>query len=146
MDITYLKRHKNAFSRLVSNETVIVQLPKGQMVVLNNSASVIWSLADGNITKDEIIAKAGELISGATPENLEVFINELVEKELLDTSPSASPCENDAMMPQIESEDAPIIKTSEPLETLAGICDSAHSGGMTCMTSFETCGMDINVA
>jgi hypothetical protein len=146
MDATYLKRHKNAFSRLVSNETVIVQLPKGQMIVLNNSASAIWSLADGSTTKDQIISKACKIIPGAECENLESFINELIEKELLTTTSSASPCENNAIMPEIKSDDAPTIKSSEPLETLAGVCDSAHSGGMTCMTSFETCGMDINIA
>lgn len=72
-------RKKDSIWRDVDGETVIISADSTCMHVLNETASVIWSLLDGNHDHDSIAtAVAAEF--GEDVENVKLDINDCIEQ------------------------------------------------------------------
>ena len=78
--------HPQVASRLVDGEAVIILPQSGQIVVLNEVGSRIWDLADGRHSVGQIaeaIAAEYEVTAEQAIRDVEGFVRQLVEKEML---------------------------------------------------------------
>jgi len=111
----YYGRRADVAGRVVEGEAVLVKLPEGMLYVLNPSASRIWIMADG-------VRSGTELAEGKDPAAVAGFLREMAELGLLERTSSPGPEPEDfpqeAEVPP--SSEAPAIRISEPVETLAG--------------------------
>lgn len=82
----YPTPHPQAISRTVEGEAVIVLPESGQVGILNEVGTKVWELADGRRSLEEIVAAVVEEFE-VTPEqarqDVDAFVRELVEKEML---------------------------------------------------------------
>ncbi len=124
--MTYPTRSSRTAWRLVDGEVVIADPEGGMAYVLNASASAAWLLADGS---RDPAAIAAELEVDWEAEIAGLF-DELAASgvvELADTGGPADPAPP-RVVPGLQDA-PPRILSSEKLEVLATVCDSAHSGG-----------------
>ena len=138
----YYKHAEETASRLVAGETVIVRLPDAEMTVLSESGGAVWALADGTSTGMEIAAALQAHYGLSEPPAIQAFLDELLERGLLATAGSAVPSPARAEpLPEAGTYAPPAVRVAEPLETLAGGCDSAFTGEPTadCRTSALGC-------
>jgi hypothetical protein len=86
MSETYPASHPQAISRIIEGEAVIVLPESGQVGVLNEVGTRVWELTDGRRSLEEIVAAIVEEFE-ITPErarqDVDAFVQELVEKEML---------------------------------------------------------------
>ena len=78
--------HPQVISRTVEGEAVIVLPESGQVGVLNEVGTRVWELADGRHSLEEIvavIAEEFEVTSEQARQDVDAFVQELVEKEML---------------------------------------------------------------
>ena len=114
----YYRRSTGVASRVVDGEAVLVKMPEGMLHVLNPSASRMWVRADG-------ARPASELARGVDEAAAAEFLSRMTELGLMEVAPApgaeAAPFSQDADI--APSTEAPEIRASEPVETLAsGTC------------------------
>ncbi|MFW5857689.1 MAG: PqqD family peptide modification chaperone [Planctomycetota bacterium] len=122
----YLRPTDGMAARWVERELVAVHCRDGRMTVLNEAGGVLFALADG--TRDatalaQALQASYELPAAPT---VDTFLSELIEAGLLQAAPEASTARHLVDTPDaVGSYAPPAIHAAEPLETLAGACDSA---------------------
>lgn len=136
----YYRPTSHTTSRLVGDEVVIVKLPACEMTVLNASGSLVWLALDGSRDESDLAALLQKQFSLTPPPELADFLTTLEELELISATDTASA--NSKPLPDLPETNSPYtqpaIKTSEPIETLAGLCDSSWGGFAGCQ-SFGIC-------
>jgi hypothetical protein len=111
----FYARSPDVASRVVDGEAVLVKMPEGVLYVLNGSASRMWARADG-VRGIEDVAEGVDLNEART------FLGGMAELGLLERTPSPRGAP-EAFPQDIDlppSREAPAIRASEPVETLAG--------------------------
>ena len=126
-------RSRRAAWRSVDGEVVIADPVSSTAIVLNACAGAAWRLADGSRDRGEI-ARLLEL--GAEGRRaLDSVLGELVASGLVEISPERAPAEGEPPeLPEGGFTEAPAILSAEPLEVLATVCQSTHSGNIGCRT------------
>ena len=103
-------------SRVVDGEAVLVKMPEGILHVLTPSATRMWVRADGT-------RSGRDLAEGLDPPAADAFLVRMTELGMLERTP-APLAEARASPQEVElapSTEAPEIRVSEPVETLAGL-------------------------
>jgi hypothetical protein len=80
------KPNPNVVGRIVDNEAVLVLPGKGEVKVLNEVGSFIWSLVDGRRSIKEIAAQINADFKISLPEaekDALVFIQQLIDKGIV---------------------------------------------------------------
>jgi len=133
-------------SRPVGGEEVVVSPRAGKVWALNAAGAFLWELADGSLELDELaglLALARGTDRGQALEEMEVFTDDLVARGLL--AWRQVPCAGGARArraaehPPRELAEPPRVLVEEPLQVLAGGCDSAHNGNWGACMSFGSC-------
>ncbi len=124
----YYRRSKDVASRVLDGEAILIKMPENLFFTLSPSGSGIWVRADGT-------RRVAELCKGPDESVVQAFLDEMTSRGLLERSstPAESPdvFPQDVNLPETYAE-APEIRTCEPIEVLAGVCNSAWDGQMGC--------------
>jgi hypothetical protein len=137
----YLIHSPGLASRRIGDEEVIVSPRAGKVWSLNQAGALIWELADGSVERDELAATLAEC-RGVEPEaagrELDGFAETMTQLGLATwrqvPGVRGNRSRRAAERPPRELAEAPKMLHEEPLQVLAGACDSSHSGqGAACM-------------
>lgn len=82
----YPKVKVGAVSSLVENEMIVVLPEKGQVKVLNDVASQVWNMLDGNNSIEQIVNKISveyEIAEDSIQDDILQFIQVLVDKDMV---------------------------------------------------------------
>jgi hypothetical protein len=114
----------------MDGEAVLVKMPEGLLYVLNPSASRMWTRADG-------VRGAGDLADGADPDEAREFLGCMKGLGLLERSdsPRGAPDVFPQDVDLAPSREAPVIRESGPIETLAGPSCNAMIPGCEIISS-----------
>jgi len=113
-------------ARWVERELVAVHCRDGRMTVLNEAGGVLFALADGSRDATALAQALQVRYELPAAPTVDTFLSELVEAELLQATAEASTARHLVNAPAAVGPYAPpAIHAAEPLETLAGACDSA---------------------
>ena len=118
--------------RNVEGRAIVVVPSRNEIRVLNGTGSLAWELLDGTRTIEEVAQELSRL-SGADAEiaarDLGAFVEEGSKLGMLERSaaPLSAPPGPAAAVP--ESYEPPSLGSSEELQVLAAVCDSARVGG-----------------
>jgi len=127
-------RSARAAWRLVDGEVVIADPVGRGACVLNGAAGAAWRLADGSREGGEIAGLLGLDAEGRRA--LGALLDELAAMGLVERAVERAVVEEPASEPPQVPEggfgEAPLIISAEPLEVLATVCQSTHSGGVGC--------------
>lgn len=114
----YYRRSPQVASRVIDGDAVLVKMPESLLFALNAAGSRIWVRADGT-------RSGAELGKGWGAEEVGAFLDEMVERGLLERTPS--PGEKAEEFPQEvawpetrEPVEPPRILAAEPLGVMAG--------------------------
>jgi len=127
------RRSRRAAWRSVDGEVVIADPVSSTAFVLNVSAGAAWLLADGSRDRGEIARLLGLDSGGTGP--LGAVLDELAAAGLVEMSVERAPAEGEPPeLPEGGFGEPPAILSAEPLEVLATVCQSTHSGNIGCRT------------
>ena len=82
----YPAPHQQTASTAFDGQTVIIMSDAGQVVVLNEVGSLVWSIADGSHPLTAIVEAVTDEFDTTlerADEDVRSFVNELVEKQIL---------------------------------------------------------------
>ena len=113
---------------------VIADPVASRACVLNASASAVWMLADGS---RDCATIASEMNGGGWEKETAELIEELRRLGLVEISEAPSAGAPQAGEPPPAGNEPPAVLSSEPLEALATVCNSAYTGAPGCRT--EAC-------
>jgi hypothetical protein len=118
----YYRRSKDVASRVVDGEAMLIKMPENTLFVLNPSGSRIWVHADG-------ARSTAELCNGLDEVSVLRFLDEMTSHGLLERS--CEPAKSSDIFPQDvtlseTTDEKPEIRECEPIEVLAGLCDSSY--------------------
>jgi hypothetical protein len=80
-------RHPQVLWRAIEDETLVVNLDTRRVSVLNRVGGRVWSLMDGSRDLDEIldqVARAYDVDRGRVKADVEAFVRELADREMLE--------------------------------------------------------------
>jgi hypothetical protein len=133
-------------SRQVGTEEVVVSPRAGKVWAFNAAGAFFWELADGALELEELggmLAAARGIDRGQALEEIEAFTDDLVARGLLSwrqvPSAGGARARRAAERPPRELAEPPRVSVEEPLQVLAGGCDSNHNGNPGACMTFGNC-------
>jgi hypothetical protein len=133
-------------SRLIDGEEVVVSSRTKKVWALNPAGAFLWELADGSREVDELaalLAVARDIDRGQAGEEIEAFGADLAARGLLawrEVPGAASRrAKRIAEQPPRNLSEPPRVIVEEPLQVLAGTCDSNSAGNPGLCMQWPTC-------
>ena len=144
--VRYLNHSHGLASRRIGEEEVIVSPRAGKVWSLNAAGALIWEMADGSRSEEEIIEALSScrgIDQGSAAAEFQGFLQAVEQRQLIEWSVQRRPCgprsRKISEFPPGKLAEAPELVHEEELQVLAGACDSSHSGqGAACML-FGSC-------